>query len=206
MAYKRVELNYNYDDLEPYIDKETMKIHYENHHKGYETKLNELLNGTVYEKKFNMLLDLMKNYQEIEEPDLRVKVRQFGGGLINHNFFFAHLKKGTTLKDGNLKKAIIDKYGSVEEMMKQFEEKSLSLFGSGWTYLVVTKTGELKIIMTFNQDNPWFLGFKPIFCLDVWEHAYYLKHNSARDIYIKDFWNVLDWEKAKENFETLKNS
>lgn len=200
MTYKRIKLNYEFDSLEPYFDKKTMEIHYEKHHKGYETKLNEIISGTIEEKKYPELIDLIKNYQNIERHDLKIAVRQFGGGLINHNFFFNHLKIGTNLKEGKLLNAINEKFGSLEEMKEEFKKNALSLFGSGWLWLALTKKGQMKIVMTFNQDNPWFHGFRPIFGLDLWEHSYYLKYQSSRGDYVDNFWNVIDWNKAEENF------
>lgn len=203
MNYKRIDLPFEYDALEPHFDAETIKLHYEAHHKGYETKLNDAINGKGIEKKYPTLIELMKQYQNIEEQETRISIREFGGGLINHNFFFQNLKKDVEFKDSKLKDKIIETWGSIEEFKQAFKKESLILFGSGWVWLVKKKlTGELKIIKTFNQDNPWYLGFNVILGLDLWEHAYYLKYHSNRATYIDAFWNVVDWNKAIENFES----
>lgn len=200
MNYKRIEISFKYKDFEPYIDEETMKTHYEKHHLGYETKLNEALKGTAVENKYSNIEELMKNYQN-ESRDLVVPIREFGGGLINHNFLFTNMKVGTKLnKDSELSKKIDEEFGSFEKFWKEFESVALKVFGSGWAWLVKREDGSLKVIKTFNQDNPWFLGLEPIFGIDVWEHAYYLKYKSARAEYIKNFYNVIDWDKAEKNY------
>lgn len=198
MKYKKIELDFEYDALEPFIDAATMKSHYEGHHTSYEANLEKTVKN-IDVSKFNTLEDLMRGYQSIEDPVARVGVRQFGGGLINHNFLFKMLKTGTTLKNGPLKKAIEEKWGSLEEAKKEFESSSMGLFGSGWVWLVKDKT-VLKIIKTFNQDSPIFLKMKPIIGIDLWEHSYYLKHKSGRANYVKDYWNVVNWDQAEKNF------
>ncbi|BDV02698.1 MAG: superoxide dismutase [Mn/Fe] [Candidatus Hepatoplasma vulgare] len=207
MGYKKINLPYNYNFLEPYIDEQTMKFHYDVHHRGYEEKLNNALkthNQENLEKKYPTINDLMKNYQSIENKELKIAIREFGGGLINHNFLWTELTKNPKqlTEDGNLKKAIISKWGSFENFKSEFEKESLSLFGSGWVWLVKRGGKGIKIIKTFNQDNPWFLNFTPIIGVDLWEHSYYLKHNANRKEYLSDFWSVIDWEKAEERFNS----
>ena len=200
--YKRIKLDYKYDDLEPFFDAKTMELHYENHHKGYETKLNNVIEGLGLEKKYKTIELLMENYQEIDNLDIKTSIREFGGGLANHNFFFDHLKVGTTLnKESNLYKSIIEEYESFENFQKQFKDIGMSVFGSGWVWLVKGPQGSLKIIKTFNQDTVWFLKLKPILALDLWEHSYYIKYNSDRSSYIDNYWNVVDWDKASEVYE-----
>lgn len=200
MAYKRINLPYKYDALEPFIDKETMEIHYEKHHKGYETKLNNSLEGTDIEIKYPTLISLVSNYQNVDNEQAKFAIREAGGGLINHNFFWDNLKKDVVFKDSELKEEISITWGSLENFKESFKKEVLGLFGSGWVWLVRRKSGGLKIIRTFNQDNPWYLGFDPIIAIDVWEHAYYLKHNSARVEYFEDYWNVVNWDFAVEQY------
>ncbi len=201
MPYSRNSLPYKYDDLEPFVDKKTVELHYEKHHKGYEDKLNLAIQNTDIDKKYKTIEELMKNYQNIDDAELKVKIREFGGGLINHNFLWNNLKKGTSLSDSKLKEKIIETWGSIENFRNELKRESLSLFGSGWVWLVKRSNGDLKIIKTFNQDNPWFLKFIPIIGIDLWEHSYYLKHNGNRSDYFEDFWNVINWDEAIKNYD-----
>lgn len=200
MKYKIIDLPYTYDSLEPYLDKKTVEVHYSAHHKGYEQKLLEAIKDTNIESHYDTLEKLMKNYDKIEDPGIKVRVRQFGGGLINHNFLWPSLKKDVVLKDGNLKKAIISKWGSIESFKEEYKKKSLEIFGSGWAWLVKKGNHELEVIKTFNQDNPWFEGYTPIIGIDVWEHAYYLKHQSKRADYFEDMWKIINWDFAETQF------
>ncbi len=203
MPYFRKTLNFKYDALEPFIDGETIKVHYEEHHKGYEDKLNLAVKGKNLEEKYKTIEDLMKHYQEIEDSELKIKIREFGGGLINHNFFWNILKKDSEplSEDSELLKKINETWNSLEEFKKEFKKEALSLFGSGWVWLVKRTKGDLKIIKTFNQDNPWFLKFTPIIGIDLWEHAYYLKHHGDRSSYFDDFWNLINWEEVNKKYE-----
>ncbi len=201
MGYKRIKLSYDFDVLEPFIDSETMKLHYEKHHKGYETKLNESIEGTDIENQYPDLIDLLKNYQKINSPEIKVSIREFGGGLANHNFWFDSLKKDIPMNE-NLEviQEIKKHWGSIEEFKKEFAQQVNDLFGSGWVWFVKRKNNSLKIIKTFNQDNPWFLGFVPLLGIDLWEHSYYLKFQNRRDDYLNNFWSVVDWNFVNEQF------
>ena len=201
MRYKKIELQYEYDFLEPYIDAETVKTHYEKHHAGYVKKLNDAIEGKGIEERFETLNDLMVGYQNISDQELRISVREFGGGLINHNLYWMTLKPGVEPnEDLEIIKYINEQYGSLEAFKSMFKTETLDLFGSGWTWLVKRPTGGLKIIRTFNQDNPWFLGFQPLFGIDVWEHAYYLKHKGDRASHFEDIWNLINWEVVNDIF------
>jgi Fe-Mn family superoxide dismutase len=103
-------------------------------------------------------------------------------------------------EETNLVKSIQEKWGCVEDFKKEFDKAALEIFGSGWAWLIKDKSGTLKIIKTFNQDTPIFLKMKPIIGIDVWEHSYYLKHRGARAEYIKEFWQVVNWDKCEELF------
>ncbi len=201
MGYKRIKLSYDFDVLEPFIDSETMKLHYEKHHKGYETKLNESIEGTDIENQYPDLIDLLKNYQKISSPEIKVSIREFGGGLANHNFWFNSLKKDIPMNE-NLEviQEIKKHWGSIDEFKKEFAQQVNDLFGSVWVWFVKRKNNSLKIIKTFNQDNPWFLGFVPLLGIDVWEHSYYLKFQNRRDDYLNNFWSVVDWNFVNEQF------
>jgi len=184
-------LPYGYDALEPYIDARTMEIHYTKHHQTYVDKLNAALEkypdlqGRPVEELLKDLASL-----KVEEAD-RTAIRNHGGGHSNHSLFWTYLDPANK-KDGLLSKEIVSTFGSLDEFKKQFSDSAAKLFGSGWTWLVRDgKTSKLEIKNFPNQDSPITAGLQPIFCLDVWEHAYYLKYQNKRPDYISAWWNVL---------------
>ena len=193
-------LSYKYDALEPYIDARTMEIHHDKHHQAYLDKLNAALEKypELQKKKVE---DLLKDLKKVPE-EIRTAVRNHGGGVVNHFFFWDILKKDTEIK-GDVAKAIEKKFGSIEGFKEQFGKSALGVFGSGWTWLVLNK-GELEIINTGLQDNPISEGKVPILGIDVWEHAYYIKYQNRRADYITAFWNVVNWDKVNELYEKNK--
>jgi Fe-Mn family superoxide dismutase len=110
------------------------------------------------------------------------------------------MKLGTELKDENLISEIERTWGSLENFKKDFMDISMSVFGSGWVYLVKRPNGELKFIKLFNQDNPWFLKFTPLFAVDLWEHSYYLEYKWDRARYLEEFWKVINWDFVSEEY------
>jgi len=196
MAHELPELGYDYDSLEPYIDEETMKIHHDKHHGGYVTKLNAAVEGSKFESK--EVIELLKEINELPD-NLKTAVRNNGGGHFNHTLFWSILKKDVVLK-GELLEAINDEFGSLDEFKEKFSAAAITVFGSGWAWLVVN-SGKLEIVQTKNQDNPISDGKIPILGLDVWEHAYYLKYQNKRPDYIEAFFNVINWDKVTENFK-----
>ncbi|MDY4593606.1 MAG: superoxide dismutase [Mn] [[Pasteurella] aerogenes] len=204
MAYTLPQLNYAYDALEPHFDAQTMEIHHSKHHQAYVNNANAVLETLP---QFADLCpgELITKLAEIP-ADKRTALRNNAGGHANHSLFWKGLKTGTTLQ-GALKDAIIRDFGSVEAFQVEFEKAAATRFGSGWAWLVVNTEGKLAVVSTPNQDNPLMgkdvagcEGF-PILCLDVWEHAYYLKYQNRRPDYIKAFWNVVNWDYAAERFE-----
>jgi len=192
MKYELPALPYAYDALEPYIDAKTMEIHHTKHHQTYVDKLNAALEkypdlvGRPIEE---LLVDLPK--LKVEEAD-RTAIRNHGGGHFNHSQFWKYIDP-TNTKDGLLVKEIGLAFGSVEEFKKQFTDSATKLFGSGWTWLARdAKNSKLVIINLPMQDAPIMNNaYQPVFGLDVWEHAYYLKYQNKRADYIAAFWNVL---------------
>jgi Fe-Mn family superoxide dismutase len=196
-------LPYAYDALEPFIDRATMEIHYTRHHVAYVNNLNKALDGV--ENISPNIEDILKN---IKKLNYSVIVRNNAGGHYNHSFFWKLMKtKGGGLPTGKLLETIITNFGSFENFKSKFTEVSLKIFGSGWAWLVVND-GKLEIGSTPNQDSPIMdiSDFKgtPILCLDVWEHAYYLKHQNKRADYISAWWNVVNWNQASINYEIAK--
>jgi Fe-Mn family superoxide dismutase len=194
-------LPYDYDALEPTIDKMTMEIHHTKHHNAYVTNLNKAIEGTDMEGK--SLDDLMKKVS-----GLPTAVRNNGGGHFNHSLFWTVMKKGGGGNPtGDLEKEITSNFGSFEEFKKKFSEAGATRFGSGWAWLIVSN-GKLAITSTPNQDNPLMDVAEnkgtPILGLDVWEHAYYLKYQNKRPDYISNWWNVVNWDEVAKRFAEAK--
>ena len=199
MKHELPKLGYAYNALEPFIDTKTMEIHHTKHHQAYIDKLNAALekHKDLQNKDAD---DLLKDLNKIPE-EIRTAVRNHGGGHSNHSFFWKLLKKNVK-SSGEVAKAVEKTFGSYEEFKKKFTEAALGRFGSGWAWLVLNK-GKLDIMSTANQDSPLLEGKVPVLGLDVWEHAYYLKHMSNRAVYIEDFFKVINWEQVNKNFKGL---
>lgn len=200
MSYTLPDLSYDYNALEPYIDEQTMKIHHDKHHQAYVDKLNAALeshNDLASKSVEELLVDLNAIPEEI-----RTAVQNNGGGHANHSFFWQVMKKNVEIA-GEIKQAIEDKFGNIKKFEGQFTKAATRQFGSGWAWLVVSN-GELEIITTANQNSPLSAGKTPILCIDVWEHAYYLKYQNKRPDYIEAFFNLINWDQANENLKAAK--
>lgn len=201
MTFELPKLDYAYDALEPHIDATTMEIHHSKHHQAYVTNLNvalekapEFLEKTIEE--------VVENLDKLPE-NIQTAVRNNGGGHANHTFFWTSLSPNGGELQGELKEAIVEKFGSVEAFKEAFETAAKTRFGSGWAWLVVSN-GQLEVVSTPNQDTPVMEGKTPILGLDVWEHAYYLNYQNRRPDYVSAYWNIVDWEKANERFVAAK--
>jgi Fe-Mn family superoxide dismutase len=204
-TYSLPKLGYNYDGLEPHIDKVTMEIHHSKHHQGYVTNLNKAIDTLD-----SNLIDHTKSLENIFEKMSKFpeSIRNNSGGHYNHSLFWSLMKpNGGGAPKGKLAQAITTTFGSFDEFKKQFTDASMKRFGSGWAWLVV-QDGKLVIGSTANQDNPLMrlrgkgLKGKPVLALDVWEHAYYLKNQNRRADYVASFWNVVDWDAAENLFNS----
>ena len=200
MAFELPKLPYAYDALEPHIDKETMEIHHSKHHNTYVTKLNDAVKGTDLESK--SIEEIVKNLDAVPE-DIKTAVRNNGGGHYNHSLFWELLSPERKELSGDLKEAIESAFGSVDKFKEDFEAAAAGRFGSGWAWLVVNN-GSLEIVSTPNQDNPLTEGKTPVFGVDVWEHAYYLKYQNKRPEYLSAIWNVVNWDKVNELYQAAK--
>ena len=191
-----VPLPYEYDALEPIIDEETMREHHTKHLKKYVETYNSLIDDTpASQRSLEEVLGDIRSYGS--------GIRNNGGGIWNHNFFFSLLTPNKTTPNGKLDLAISKKFGSIESFIEKFREEGLKRFGSGWVWLVKNSEGELSIITTGNQDNPLMFPnnqYIPIIGCDLWEHSYYLKHKSNRGGWIDSFFECLDWDKAEEYY------
>lgn len=206
MAYTLPELGYAYDALEPHFDQATMEIHHSKHHQTYVNNANGVAE-TLPEAFQNLSAEEVITRLAELPTDKQTPARNNIGGHANHSFFWKTLKKGTTL-GGTLKAAIERDFGNVETFQAEFEKAAATRFGSGWAWLVVDN-GRLKVVSTANQDSPLMgqaiagCSGTPLICLDVWEHSYYLKFQNRRPEYIKEFWNVVNWDEAQSRFDAV---
>ncbi len=200
MSFTLPQLKYTVNALERSIDAITMEIHHDKHHATYITNLNAAIekHPALSEASIEKLLVDLENVPE----DIRITVRNSGGGHWNHTFFWDLLSPEKQEISEKLQSKLITAFGSIESFKDQFKSASLGRFGSGWAWLVKMPDGTLKITSTPNQDNPLMpiaeIQGKPILGLDVWEHAYYLKYQNKRGEYIDAFWDIVNWNLVEE--------
>lgn len=197
MAFELPKLPYDYKALEPHIDAMTMEIHHSKHHGAYTNNLNAAIQGTELEQlSLEAILKSVSKYP--------VAVRNNGGGFYNHSLFWTIFSpNGGGEPKGEVAAAISARFGSFEAFKEEFNKAAMSRFGSGWAWLV-NVDGILAVTSSPNQDNPLMdvsevKGF-PVFGIDVWEHAYYLKYQNRRNEYIGAFWNLLNWDEINRRF------
>jgi superoxide dismutase, Fe-Mn family len=183
--YNPVKLPYSYSDLEPYIDAETMYVHYNNHYLGYLNKLNELVSSTIPIKY------LMKNINNYSND-----VRNNAGGYYNHSLFWNMLTPSSNKKIPIAVNNLINKdFGSYKNFVSKIQETAKKRFGSGWVWWILYPNGVSAIVETPYQDNPlMFTECKILLGIDVWEHAYYLEYQSNREAYIDNILNIINWD------------
>ncbi len=179
--FKLMELPFKEDALEPYISAETISYHYGKHHKGYVDKTNELIAGTEFQDlTLEEVIEQTHNY-----PD-RQALYNNAGQVYNHNVYWQSIGIGERLND-DMKKKIESDLGGTDALKKELADKAMAVFGSGWVWLAEGKGGKLEVLTTKNGDTPLVLGYKPIFNMDVWEHAYYLDYQNRRKDYAEVF-------------------
>ncbi len=200
MAHELPPLEYGYDSLEPYIDKETMTIHHDKHHQTYVDKLNQAIEGHE-ELQDKPVEELLKNLDSVSEA-VKTAVKNHGGGHYNHSFFWTVLKKDVQAS-GEILEVINRDFGTYEEFVEQFKQSAVTQFGSGWAWLVLDPSSrKLEIMQTHDQESPISLGKVPLLVVDVWEHAYYLQYQNKRPDYLDAFMNVINWEKVNEYYQS----
>jgi Fe-Mn family superoxide dismutase len=203
MAYELPPLPYPKDALEPYIDAQTMEIHHGKHHAAYVTNLNKAIAGKPDLE--NKSIEALISNLDAVPADIRTAVRNNGGGHANHSMFWKLMgPKAGGAPTGKLAEDINATFGSFDAFKEKIEAAGAGRFGSGWAWLIVNKNGKLEITSTANQDSPLMEGNKPVFGVDVWEHAYYLKYQNRRPDYLKAFWNVVNWNEVNKNYEAAK--
>ena len=202
MAFELPDLPYAHDALEPNIDTQTMQIHHGKHHAGYTNNLNNAIAGTPQE---NQTIEEILSGLDMNNGALRNN----GGGYYNHCMFWDVMSpNGGGEPSGELANAINEAFGSFEDFKAAFAKAAATRFGSGWAWLCVHSGGRVEVCSTANQDNPLMIGIgcggTPILGLDVWEHAYYLNYQNRRPDYISAFFNVINWDKVEETFNSAK--
>lgn len=192
-------LPYAYDAMEPYIDEKTMYLHHNRHLQTYIDNLNNTL-GRYPQFQHWTLEQLIINVPCLPK-DIRTDIKNNSGGVFNHQFFFSNLSNPTFLQPiGILREAIENEFGSYPAFKNQFKTAALSVFGSGYAWLVVNAAGQLCIMTTQNQDTPLQMGLFPVLNIDVWEHAYYLKYYNLRADYIDNWFHIINWKQANQNY------
>ncbi len=200
--FKLRPLPYDYGALEPYIDARTMELHHDKHQQAYVNNLNKALEKYP-ELRSLSLESLLTSLEQVPEA-IRTAVRNNAGGDFNHTFFWDVMKKnGGEYPKSESAKEIIKAFGSFSAFQDEFSTAAKSVFGSGWAWLVVDKSGDLCVMTTPNQDSPIMEGIQPILGLDIWEHAYYLQYENRRPDYIEAWWHVVNWDKVEENFRDI---
>lgn len=207
MAHQLPALPYAFNALEPHIDARTMEIHHGKHHNAYVTNLNNALEGQSALAALS-IDELCRKIGSVPE-NIRMAVRNNGGGHYNHSMFWTLLSPKGGAPTGDLAKAIDSDLGGFDTFKEAFAKAGATRFGSGWAWLSVGGDGKLFVSSTPNQDNPLMEGVaektgKPILGLDVWEHAYYLHYQNRRPDYITAFWNVVNWDQVAKNYAAAK--
>ncbi len=204
VRYELPKLSYGYDELEPFIDTETMKIHHQKHHQAYVDGLNKSLEQVGSASHPQYVSSILANLKSIPESG-QSAINFFGGGFENHRLFWETMTPNSNGNpDGKLEDSIDVYFNNFENFKKVFSEKAISIQGSGWCWLVFNQTyNKIEIITTLNQDSPWVFQKIPLLGLDVWEHAYYLKYQNKRPDYVKAWWNVINWDYVENRFTEL---
>ena len=192
MSFELPKLPYDKSALEPHISKETLEYHHGKHHNAYVNNLNKMIKGT-----------------EFEGLSLEEIVKKSDGGIFNnaaqiwnHTFYFNGFSPdGGGKPKGKLAEMIDERFGSFDKFVQEFNDLGASTFGSGWVWLVQNKAGNLELVNTFNAGNPLTDGYTPLLTCDVWEHAYYVDTRNDRGAYLKNFWNIVNWDFVASNLK-----
>jgi len=203
MAFELPPLPYAYDALEPYINKRTMELHHDMHHAAYLSKFNDAL-GKAPELASKSAEDIMRDLASVPES-IRTAVVNNGGGYVNHAMFWEIMGSNAGGDpSGEIGDAIKAIFGDFDSFKTKFNDAGAGQFGSGWVWLVLDKGGKLAVTSTPNQNTPLSDGHEVIMGNDVWEHAYYLTYENRRPEYLKNWWNVVNWEKVNARYQAAK--
>nr|WP_321410969.1 superoxide dismutase [uncultured Carboxylicivirga sp.] len=191
-------LPYQYNALEPYIDAETMELHYDKHHRGYFKKFTAAIEDSPLET-----MAIRDIFAEVSKHDMGI--RNNGGGYYNHMLFWENLSPEKSEPSARLLSHIVKDFNSFDAFKDEFSKAAKTRFGSGWAWLILTEDKSLKVVSSPNQDNPLMdlaeVKGIPLMTLDVWEHAYYLNYQNKRGDYIAAFWSIVNWKTVSKRFE-----
>ena len=206
MKHQLPPLPYDNAALEPHIDARTMQLHHDKHHATYVEKLNGALEKHP-DLQGRSATWLLLNLDKVPES-VRTAVRNNAGGHVNHTMYWkAMAPKGGGAPKGALAQALIRDFGSFEKFKTQFDQAGEKLFGAGWVWLARgQQDGKLAVMTTPGHDNPIMQGHFPIVVNDVWEHAYYLKHQNRRPEFLESWWLVANWQEAARRFEHAEHN
>ena len=201
--YSPISLKYSVNELEPYIDGETIMIHYGKHYMNYLNKLNEILSkynfNFAIDKEF--IFDNIDKFNKEDQEDILYNL----GGVVNHELYFSNMDPSlNNLPMGSIKEAIDSKYGNYENIKQEFIKNAMDFRGSGYVFLVLTEDGDIDIVALSNQDSPYRYGLVPIMAMDIWEHSYYLKHQNRKEDYFNDFFEVVNYSYINNLYEDEK--
>ena len=193
-------LPYDYGALEPYIDEQTLHLHHDRHLQSYVDNLNKALEP--YPELQSLPLEQLLLEADQLPPEKGVAIARNAGGVYNHRFYFECMApKGADRPGGALAQAIDQSFGSFAAFQQAFTTAAQGVFGSGYGWLVSDRQGQLSILTTANQSTPLTEGLCPILTVDMWEHAYYVKHYNKRPDYLSDWWQVVNWPAAEARYE-----
>ncbi len=194
--YNVINLPYSYHALEPIIDEKTVNIHYNKHHKKYMENLNKLISYKM------PLEEIPKRINEFPIMN-RGEILYNAGGILNHNLYWQSLNEKSAAPSGKLLNKINETYGNLSNFKNEFIKKAQNLVGSGYTFLVTDHNSNLSIINMPNQETPLSYNLIPLFTIDLWEHAYYLKYQNNKNKYLENIWHKVNFNKASRTYNEL---
>lgn len=204
MKYILPRLPYAYDALEPLIDETTMRVHHDGHHQDYVDKLNKAMDN--YPGLRHRVEELLASVDTLP-VDIRTDVIHNAGGHANHSLFWTLLApQAASAPEGELNLLITNAFGSLENFQEKFTDLATKHFSNGWAWLCTTLKGELKLLTTKDHDSPITLGMTPLLVLDLWEHAYYLKHQNRRPEYVQTFWKLVNWPEVALRWQEFEKT
>ena len=193
MAFKLPQLPYSKGALAPHLSEETLEYHHGKHHATYVNTLNELIAKTKFAE---------ASLEEIVKAADPGPIFNNAAQHWNHSFYWNCLKpKGGGPPNGPVAEAIKREFGAFDQFKKQFDAAAISLFGSGWVWLVRKEDGSLAVEKTADADNPLTHNQHALLTCDVWEHAYYIDYRNARGNYVHAFWNLVNWDFVASNLK-----
>lgn len=191
MKHLLPELPYALDALVPAMSADTLNYHYGKHLQTYLDNVNRMIEGTPF--------------ADMKLKDMITKAQgalyNNAAQAFNHIIFFKQLTPTPTTISPLLTQALVARFGSVDAFKSEFSNAAATLFGSGWVWLALDANNVLQIVPEPNAGNPITRNMRPLMCIDVWEHAYYLDYQNRRGDYIKNFWNIVNWDYIEKRMQ-----